>query len=108
MSEELGNRVDQIRRAHGQAKPKDSNPAWKNCHRDMTVMFEYITELEHQIAELQQKLLDTVTTINNQSVAVELTKFMKWATEEAPKDTYSISAWRGWQAAKRDMQESLK
>ncbi len=37
--------IDQIRRAHGSARPKQSNPAWQNCHHDCGVLLLEIEEL---------------------------------------------------------------
>ena len=31
-------KIEQIRRAHASAKPKPSNPAWCNTHRDLGVI----------------------------------------------------------------------
>ena len=42
--------IEQIRRAHASAKPKPSNPAWCNAHRDLGVALE---EIEHM-----QKVID--------------------------------------------------
>ena len=35
-------RVEQIRRAHAHARPKDANPAWFHCHNDCGVLLEVI------------------------------------------------------------------
>lgn len=42
--------IDQIRRAHASARPKDENPAWKNCHHDCGVLLRAIEELQQAAA----------------------------------------------------------
>ena len=37
--------IDQIRRAHGSARPKQSNPAWMNCHHDRGMLLPEIERL---------------------------------------------------------------
>lgn len=39
-------RVEQIRAAHKSAKPKDSNPAWKNCEMDIGWLLQYIDSIQ--------------------------------------------------------------
>ena len=39
-------KIEQIRRAHGQARPKTDNPAWLNCHHDCRVLLEEIEQQE--------------------------------------------------------------
>ena len=38
-------KIEQIRRAHGQARPKTDNPAWLNCHHDCRVLLGEIEGL---------------------------------------------------------------
>lgn len=41
--------IDQIRRAHANAKPKPSNPAWCNTHRDLGIVLDEIDALRVSI-----------------------------------------------------------
>ena len=40
------NELDRIRRATYNARPKDTNPAWKNTHRDLVYCLSAIERLE--------------------------------------------------------------
>ncbi len=37
-------RLEEIRRAHASARPNTSNPAWWNCHRDLSVALKAVDQ----------------------------------------------------------------
>ena len=41
-------RIEQIRRAHKSARPKKTNPAWVNTHRDLGVALQEIERLSEK------------------------------------------------------------
>ena len=45
--------LDRIKRAHENNRPKDTNPAWKNCHRDLATCLVEIERLQARVSELE-------------------------------------------------------
>ena len=42
--------IVQIRRAHASARPKPSNPAWCNCHRELGAALNFIQSIQDYVA----------------------------------------------------------
>jgi hypothetical protein len=57
-------RLNQIRRAHGGARPTHENPAWMNCHGDCGFLLSFIDKLwkEYTRAISADELLGDVPT----------------------------------------------
>ena len=46
-------KIQQIRRAHANARPKSSNPAWCNTHRDLGVVLDHVESLSAEVSGLR-------------------------------------------------------
>lgn len=68
MSESTGDfdkdlaRLDQIRRAHHSARPKQENPAWMNSEKDIGFLLEFIDRLwaEYSVAMNRGETVESV------------------------------------------------
>jgi hypothetical protein len=54
-------RLDQIRRAHRNARPTQENPAWMNCHHDCGFLLSFIDKLWAEYTRASNAL-DVTTT----------------------------------------------
>jgi hypothetical protein len=54
--------LKQIRAAHASANPKDDNPAWKFCHRDLGYVISLYDAEVYETDRLKKRLVEAAKT----------------------------------------------
>lgn len=75
--------IEQIRRAHASAEPKQSNPAWVNCHRDCGVLLAEIERMRPYFDAIDDEAVVTFTLNKQYSPREQLAAIIEWHIQVA-------------------------